>query len=513
MLTSFWNRIGLMTRAQADTITEQAAEQAAKAVQERMPDWWGAYAAAHEYNVPDPGVYENQASLMAKVSYLFTVITLTAQSAASQDFDIFQGETELEDHVLEALLKSPNPMQTGFEFLRDHFIYKLLNASSFWWLNSTSPTATPTEIWLIPPGNIKPIPDEKLGIKGYYYYPGDGQELPIPAWQIVWFRGFHPSNQYASLSGLEPLAQSMQTDINTQKFLSTVYGQNSGRLPGIIAFKSPINDVDWRNIKKDIRQASNDGSYMMLRGVGDGVSWLQAAATISEMETLNGRKMTKEDIYDTFAPGLMNMTSVNSTEANAITGKKTFAEFTLFPLLTDTEQKVNKELSPRFGGVSFEFDDPRDLEQQAEAAKMDLETKRAGVFTSYAAKLPVELAAELADLQLPARLTFSDLAAPVLPPETTTTPPTETAPLQDNQAAAEADAIAAELMKWQKYAVKHYGKSTRQFEPREIPPLLALRINAALQDVTSAEAIPGVFARVADEQIGAIVLAQAINGL
>jgi HK97 family phage portal protein len=489
MLTKFVNSLGLITR-------KQAAEIAAKAAAD-LPQWWLDYAAANQWNVPAPEKYEAQADLMQKIIYLYTAVMLTANSASSQDYDVYLRDEEQPNHAMDMLLKAPNPNQTGFEFLRDHFAYKLLTGGSYWWINATNETAEPSELWIIPPGNIYPVPDAKLGIKEYIYLPGDGQEIPIPTWQIIWFRGFHPSNQFASLSAVEPLGQTMRTDIDTQNYLRTIYGPNSGRLPGIIAFKSPVNDVDWRKIKQDVAKSSEERNYLLLRGVGDGVTWLNAAATLNEMQVYQGRAMTKTDIVNAIAPGLINMTSENATEANSKTGKQTFSEFTLYPMLVDTAQKINKELATRYGDkVKLEFDDPRDIAQQAEAAQLAIETQRASVFTSYSAKLPVALAAKLADLKLPKGITFDMLSDPQ-----PAAPPAPILPAMQSEAPQlpAPDAIAAELATWQKYAAKHWGTKARQFEPRTIPPALAFGVQAGLSAAKDAQDLAGVFAQAASD--------------
>ncbi len=518
MLKKFANRLGLMTKEQAETMARYAAAEAEKAAREKLPEIALAYAHAHEYDVPSAESYQYQADIMGKIAYLYTAVMLTANSASSQDFDVYENGEEIENSDLELLLKAPNPNQTGFEFLRDHFAYKLLNGGCYWWLNSTSPTAAPAELWIIPPGNIEPVPDEKLGISHYNYLPGDGTVIELPTWQVVWFRGFHPSNQYASMSALVPLKSTMITDIETQNYLRTVYGPNSGRLPGIIAFKSPISDPDWKQIKKDVVKSSEEKTYMMLRGVGDGVTWLQAAATINEMQVYQGRAMTKTDIFNAIAPGLINMTSENATEANAVTGKATFAEFTLYPMLIDTTQKINKDLAWRFGeGITIEFDDPRDLKASADAAAMALETQRASVFTSYSQKLPASVAAKLAGIELPFGLRYAQLdgmtqgqlSQATIPISAPAAQPQLPAPA-DSPAALQADAVAAELMKWQRYEVNHFGQKCAPFDARKIPPLMALNIAQALKAVTQVEEFPAIFAT-AGQTIPALILADAIN--
>jgi hypothetical protein len=294
-----------------------------------------------------------------------------------------------------------------------------------------------------------------------------------------------------------PLSLTIKTDIQTQRFLSTVYGKNSGRLPGIIAFKNPIDDNIWRKIKGDVMEASTSGNYMFLRGVGDGVTWLQAAASIKEMETLQGRRLTKEDIFD-IAPGLYNMTFPNGTEANAKVGQETFNNFTLYPLLTGMSGRVNKNISPYYGDITVEFDDPRNIEQQAEAAKMAIETQRVAVFSGYAAYLPVPVAARLAEIELPPG--DYSAPAPALMPAETPAP---------QIMSAEENALADELLTWAEFEKRHQGRG-RKFETKHIPPALEVRIRSGLKSCNSVADIQNVFDG-AGVEIPLIVLANSID--
>lgn len=517
MLKSFVKRLGLATADDIARARDEAMKAALESVQRDLPEFVAAYAGAHEWDVPDPSIYASQAALMAKVVYLYTAVTLTAQSAAKQDYDVYVGEREIKNHPLEKLLDAPNPMMTGFEFMRDHYTYMLLNKQCYWWLNRTTENDAPSEIWIIPPGNIQARPDETLGIREYWYAPGDGQIVVIPTYQILWFRGFHPSNMYASLSPIEPLSLTIQTDIDTQKFLRTVYGKNSGRLPGIIAFKSPVSDDDWKKIKRDVANSSEERNYMLLRGVGDGVTWLQAASNLSEMETMQGRQMNREDIYNAIAPGLYNMTDVSATEANAKVGKEVFAEFTLLPMFTDTAQKINKDLCPAFGpDVSIEYDNPVQKDITTEILQTDQYSRFATVNEVRTERLNLKPLAptDPRGQMFAAQVTVAPPA--VAPPRTEpeAAPPARELSAEISDADTEEEnAIAAELQNWQKFAHKRHGqKGARMFEPRVIPPRLAWRLQAALSKAQSPADIDAAFVGAAQD-IPAIVLANAINRL
>jgi HK97 family phage portal protein len=500
--------------------------------QERRPagDPIGAAARANEWALPDPSVYGNQADLMARVSYIYTAVSLTAQAAAAEHGGVYRirGEKKraIDNHLLEQRILAPNPWQTQMEFLKAHYAYMLLNGNSYWWLNATAENAMPGEIWVIPPSMITPRLDERLGVAYYEYDPGDGQVLNIPNWQIVHFKDFHPTSMFIGLSRVEPIAKVATGDIKTVDYLSRIYGDNSGRLPGVLAFKSPIDDDIWKRIKGDIRDASKNNNYMLLRGVGDGgVDLMNAAATVKEMEIWQGRAMTREDIFNVFAPGLYNMIAVNATEANSKTGKQTFSEFTLFPMLTGTAQKITQRIMPKYGpNLIYEFDDPRQVDRALEMQEVavfaqfhtvnevrekkfesdPLDDERGEMLVS---QITPNAGIEAEEEEAPVNNT-----PPMLPAEITPeAQEEEPGSVETNADAMPDDAeneMADELMKWEKY--ERAGKSAkREFAPQSLPAALVARIRYALK---SGRDIDAVFAN-AGQELPVIILARSIERL
>jgi SPP1 gp7 family putative phage head morphogenesis protein len=142
---------------------------------------------------------------------------------------------------------------------------------------------------------------------------------------------------------------------------------------GILGFRDPIPDADWERMKKDVeeRYGGTERRLMMLRGMGDGVQWLPTAMSQADMQFLDGRTFTKEEIFAIYAPGLSSMLAVNATEANSVSGKRTFVEYGVWPHLVRVAEKITNDLLPMYGpDLVGEFDDIRVTDKQMELAEI-----------------------------------------------------------------------------------------------------------------------------------------------
>ena len=144
---------------------------------------------------------------------------------------------------------------------------------------------------------ITPVPDENLFLRGYIYYPGSGMEIFLEPHEIVHFKRFNPFSRFVGLSAIESIALVAAGDLGMQKYNTTLFSNNNGRLPSVMTFEQMVADPTWNKIKEDTREAARNREMLMLRGVGQGgVQWLQNAVTQREMEFIEGRKFNKEEI-------------------------------------------------------------------------------------------------------------------------------------------------------------------------------------------------------------------------
>lgn len=348
---------------------------------QRLVRWWNRAKAPDKVLAPDflraglgpwsdlPGLRlpEAQAELYQRLSWVYVAVSITAQTAASEPLHVKKlvGEkTEhIDNHPFELLLRRPNPLQSRAEFLEALVGYRQLTGNAYIWLNRGSPDAPPSELWLIPPSAIEPVPDQRLYIKGYAYDPGSGRKIMLEPWEICHLKRFHPLNRFVGLSPIEALALTATGDMAMTKWNVNYFDKQHAKPAGALAFADPIAESDWETMKRDIetQYGGTQRRMMLLRNAGkSGVSWLQFGVNQKDMEFLAGRTFNKEEIFAALAPGLSSMLAVNATEANSMAGRATFSEMTVWPIHQAIAEKFSSDILPAYGeDLVGEFDDVR----------------------------------------------------------------------------------------------------------------------------------------------------------
>lgn len=355
---------GLATKREQQNMIDAAVK---AALREAFPKWALETAGVQKNALPDPSTYEAQADIYRRLSWILAAVMATANAVKLAEGAVMEGEKKIKQHDFEKLLSKPNPMQSRSEILAAHATYKKVTGNSYWWMNRESEKAPPDELWLIPSHMIEPVPDERLYIKGYWYYPGDGQKIPLQTWEIMHCKTTNPFNRFLGLSALESLAIVARGDIEKQEWQAASFRDNNGMPPSVLTFQDfPTNEV-WADMKSEFRGAAKKREMIMLRGVGQG------AVNLIQGEVMNskdggdslGRIQTRDEIWTVLAPGLASMLETSATEANALAGRATFLDQTVYPELIELQERWNLDLMPSYGeGISWQFDDPRYIDRR-----------------------------------------------------------------------------------------------------------------------------------------------------
>jgi len=467
---------------------------------------------------PDLDVTKNQLALMQRLSWVYNAVTIRAQTAAGTPFSVKkragEDEEDIKNHPFELLLEKPNPLQSRFEFLEALFGFRALSGNAYIWLNRTSADAAPSEMWLMPPNRMKPVPDKNLFLKGYSYDPGEGsREIPLETWEVCHLKRWHPLNRYVGLSPIEALAQAVEGDIAMQKWNKNYFSKHNAKIPGILAFADPVQDTDWEKVKASIREehGGTERRIMLLRNAGaGGVQWMSTGIPQKDMEFLEGRNFSKEEIYAAFAPGLASVLAINATEANSTAGKSTFMDMTIWPDHTAVAEKFSNDILPAYGdNLRGEFEDVRIpdraialQEQQAYGLVHTVDEVRAEFYQDK--PLDDEEKGRLLVPEVGKGSTSTGGAADVGVNPPGRMPP-QLAPFaraaQENagpqpQDVTPSDAqMKVDLQAWERFAAKRVkdGKALRQFESNEIPEALKGAVEGALISATTAADVHEIF--------------------
>ena len=338
-----------------------------KAQVENAPAWLRADAESAQYSIPDRALPAAQLELYQRLSWVQIAVAAVAEQAATTKFNVMAMSGEdtdaIENHPFEMLLRKPNPLHSRFEFLVSTISCLALTGNCYWWLNRSSEKNAPDELWVLPPHKVKPIPDGRMFLRGYMYEPDAGTLVPLEAHEVVHFRKWHPLNTFVGLSPIESLATDVEGEMAMQKWNTNLFAKDNAKVPGALAFADPINDSDWSRMKDEIKRehGGTKRSLMMLRNVGQGgVQWVQMAMSQNDMQFLQARTFTKEEIFAIYAPGLSSILAVNATEANSVAGKSTFIGMGVYPKLVQIAEKITNDILPSYGdNLVGEFEDIR----------------------------------------------------------------------------------------------------------------------------------------------------------
>lgn len=508
---------GLMTKQERAELQREIAM--LKAEQEKYQPWLMQTAEAEQWTLPDPSIAHNQADLFRTSSHIASAVGAVADTISLAPGKVYKpvkgGEPkEITGHEFELLLANPNPEDSRTEFLYGTAAYYELNGNAVWWLNKANEKAPPDEMWVIPPSMIRPIPDGKMYLKGYLYFPGNGAEIFLEPWEVVWHRRYNQDSRFVGLSLMECIAIVAAGDEGMKIYNTKFFKENNGRLPGILTFEQMIQDDQWRKIKDDTREKGKNREIMMLRGTGaGGVKWMPIANTQKDMEFLQGREANKAEVYSLY-PGLSSMTDPSATEANANAGKRTFAENVIWPRLVRIAEKIVNKIFYSYGnsgknpvyedGITFAFDDPRITDRQLELQERAADEKVmtvAEIRKKYAKAEPLgDERDELFIVQVTAQTGQPEPPAPVIvqaPPEEEEKP--ETIPGQEPMEETEDvepdnSELKADLNKWKRKAVKKIGQAV-PFESDVIPPEVNAEIYAALPACKTDAEVRALFAK------------------
>ena len=301
----------------------------------------------------------------------FACINKIASAVASVDPQLFQKTKgklkKIEDHELLTLIESPNPAQSGREFIRYLASYHQLAGNAYIFGNGMDErSSAPRELQLLNPGSVRVEPGTGLFPAAYEYKPNPNTKLVYPVDQItgrsaiLHLKSFHPVNPWYGLSTLSPSARSVDIHSEGQEWNKRLI-QNGARPSGALTLKSKeghaerLSEEQYQRLKEMIDSqfsgASNAGRPMLLEG---GLEWTEMSINPKDMEFLEGKNSAARDIALAFGvpPQLLGIPGDN-TYANYSEAKLAFWTETILPLLGWMLDGFNRWLTPLYGDNLF----------------------------------------------------------------------------------------------------------------------------------------------------------------
>jgi HK97 family phage portal protein len=339
-------------------------------------------------------------------------VRLVGEAAASVPWLLYDGEAELTEHPLLALLARPNPHQSGPTFLEEVYGHLLVAGNA--WIELVSIDGVPRELYALRPDRMRVVPGADGWPEAWDYTVGD-RSVRFRAddagpWPILQLKCFHPLNDHYGLAPIE--AAQVGLDVHNQASAWTkALLDNSARPSGALVYRAEsganLTDEQFDRLKRELEDgfqgAANAGRPLLLEG---GLDWKAMGYSPKEMDFVEAKREAAREIALAFGvpPMLLGIPGDN-TYSTYVEANRAFWRLTVLPLVGRTAAAIENWLAPAWGGrlrLGWDLDAVPALASEREATWsriaaadfLTVDEKRAAVGYGPAASRPMPTAPE-----------------------------------------------------------------------------------------------------------------------
>jgi HK97 family phage portal protein len=332
-------------------------------------------------------------------------VRLIAEAAASVPLVLTDGDRELDEHPLLALLTRPNPRQTGAVFLEAVYGHLLIAGNAY--VEAALVDGAARELYALRPDRMRVVAGANGWPEGFDYVVGGetvrfAQEAE-PIAPVLHLALFHPLDDHYGVSPLEAAQTALDTH-NTAAAWNKALLDNAARPSGALVYAGPdganLSEEQFQRLKDELETqfqgAGNAGRPLLLDG---GLDWKAIALTPKDMDFVEAKNGAAREIALAFGvpPMLLGIPGDN-TYSNYQEANRALWRQTVLPLARRVTGEIAAWLGPAFGTGVLRLDPDLDrievlsseregLWRRVEAASFLTEDeKRAAV--GYAAATP-----------------------------------------------------------------------------------------------------------------------------
>jgi HK97 family phage portal protein len=284
-------------------------------------------------------------------------VEIISQSIATIPVKVEVNGAEVEKHPLLTLLKKPNPVQSGTSLLEAYLSFYLITGNGFIEALRAS-SGEPKELYVWPSFPMKSV-EPRAGFVPLGYVYDDGVPAHARTWDVDPLTGYSDLLQIKTFNpmdpfyGLSPVATAafavdQHNEANTWNMRLL---QNASVPQGALCIKQQLTEGQYAKFKAELEEsytgAKNARRPMILSG---DMAWQTMALSPLEMDWLNGKKMSSQDIAAAFGV---------PTQVIPIPGEQTFANYeqarlalwqdTVVPLAEKVYEELSRWFSQMYG--------------------------------------------------------------------------------------------------------------------------------------------------------------------
>jgi HK97 family phage portal protein len=287
---------------------------------------------------------------------LYRAVRMIAEAAASVPLLLYQGDEEIAEHPLLALLARPNPGATATDLLEAWYGYLLVSGNAY--LEAVAVGGTVRELHTLRPDRMRVVPGP-AGWPEAFDYTADGRTRRIAGEaapgipRILHVKLFHPLSDHYGLSPIEAAACAVDIH-NTASRWNKALLDNSARPSGALVYTARDGNLtaeQYDRLKSELEQgfqgAARAGRPLLLEG---GLDWKSMSLTPRDMDFIEAKHVAAREIALALGvpPMLLGIPGDN-TYSNYQEATRSFWRSTVLPLVNRTAKTLSMWLAPAYG--------------------------------------------------------------------------------------------------------------------------------------------------------------------
>ena len=289
-------------------------------------------------------------------------VRLIAESANRVPMVAVEDGKRLSEHPLLALLRRPNPHQSGSELLES--VYAYLQTAGNAYLSAAIADGEVKGIFGLRPDRMAVVAGADGWPAAYAYTSGGAtttlRQDTAPVASVLHVALFHPLDDHYGLSPLEAAQQSLDLHNAAARWNKALL-DNSARPSGALVYSAGAGTLtkdQFDRLKGELelafQGAANAGRPMVLEG---GLDWKSIGISPRDMDFIEAKHAAAREIALAFGvpPMLLGIPGDN-TYSNLMEANRALWRQTIVPLVRRVTDDLSYWLAPAFGGVTLEPD-------------------------------------------------------------------------------------------------------------------------------------------------------------
>lgn len=300
-----------------------------------------------------------------KSYYLNACVDIIMESAGSVPIIVKEKKGDAwepnEEHPLQTLLDYPNPFMSRRQLIMRVAGHTMLAGNALWVKNRAGSTSV-KEIWPLNPDLVSIKPSRTEFIEHYKYGEGDTAVILNPL-DVIHFTRINLANERWGEGYVKVGKKLFEMDNAAMEWNQTMLVQR-GIYTNVLAVKHPLTQAQYDDLNAKIaarRLGGVQAGQDLVIGADVGVNRIGANA--QEMDYINSRKLTRQDICMLMrVPPPMLSIYDDASLSNIGNARKIFYQDRIIPFLRGIEDALNMMLVPEFGDrnklwITFDVED------------------------------------------------------------------------------------------------------------------------------------------------------------